>query len=83
MDTITVNGKLMFEYDQPIVQSLLDKDEDFQKLYQRHHMLKEKVRSAETGVLPLDDMTLGTMKKEKLMAKDKMAAIIANYQRGQ
>ena len=83
MDSTTVNGVLMFEYDQSIVQSLLNKDENFQRLYQRHHMLKEKVRSAEIGVLPLDDIALGTIKKEKLMAKDKMAAMIADYQRAQ
>ena len=61
----------------------MEKDENFQRLYQRHHMLKEKVRSAEIGVLALDDIALGTIKKEKLMAKDKMAAMIADYQRAQ
>ena len=73
----------MFEYDQPIVQSLLDKDENFQRLFQRHPEGKEKVRSAETGILPLDDMALGSIKKEKLKTKDKMAAIISDFQRSQ
>ncbi len=71
----------MFEYDQQIVTSLLHANEDFQELYKQHNDLKEKVRSAELGVLPMDDITLGTMKKEKLLAKDKMATMIEQYRR--
>ena len=71
----------MFEYDQAIVQALLSDSEEFQGLYRRHHDLKEKVRDAEIGVLPLDDLTLGAMKKEKLQAKDLMAAMINDYRR--
>jgi len=71
----------MFEYDQQIVTTLLNANEDFQELYKQHNDLKEKVRSAELGVLPLDDISLGTMKKEKLLAKDKMAAMIERYRR--
>ena len=31
--------------------------------------------------MPLDDVSLGTMKKEKLLAKDKMALMIEQYRR--
>ena len=71
----------MFEYDQDIVEVLLNDNEQFQALYKEHNALKEKVRDAEIGVLPLDALSLGTMKKEKLLAKDKMAAIIEQYRR--
>ena len=71
----------MFEYDEEIVSSLLADSNDFQTLYRQHHELKEKVRDAELGVLPLDDLTLASMKKEKLLAKDKMAAMIEDYRR--
>ena len=71
----------MFEYDQDIVTSLLNDNAQFQQLFKQHNDLKEKVRSAELGVLPVDDITLGTMKKEKLLAKDKMAAMIEQYRR--
>lgn len=71
----------MFEYDQEIVQHLLTDNQNFQELHKKHTDLKEKVRSAELGVLPLDDLTLGTMKKEKLLAKDKMASMIEDYRR--
>lgn len=71
----------MFEYDQDIVTSLLNDNEHFQQLFKKHNDLKEKVRNAELGVSPVDDITLGTMKKEKLLAKDKMAAMIEQYRR--
>ena len=71
----------MFEYDQEIVEVLLNENERFRALYKEHNTLKEKVRNAEIGVLPLDALSLGTMKKEKLLAKDKMAVMIEQYRR--
>ncbi|MCY4222775.1 MAG: YdcH family protein [Thiotrichales bacterium] len=71
----------MFEYDQEIVEVLLNDNKQFQALYEEHDTLKKKVRDAELGVLPLDDLSLGTMKKEKLLAKDRMAAMIEQYRR--
>ncbi len=71
----------MFEYDQAIVDTLLHDNQRFQELYNQHHKLKQKVKDAEIGVLPLDGVTLGTMKREKLLAKDKMAAMIEEYRR--
>ena len=71
----------MFEYDQQIVESLLQDNDVFKSLYERHEELKTLVHDAELGTSPMDDMTLGTMKKEKLLAKDKMAAIIEEYRK--
>ena len=71
----------MFEYDKDIVEVLLNDNAQFKALYKEHNSLKEKVRDAELGVLPLDDASIGTMKKEKLLAKDKMAAMIERYRR--
>jgi len=71
----------MFEYDKAIVDTLLHDNQRFQELYEKHHALKEKVKNAELGVLPMDGVALGTMKREKLLAKDKMAAMIEEYRR--
>ena len=71
----------MFEFDQEIVKSLLRDNEDFKSLYVRHDELKELVHEAEQGASPMDDAALGTMKKEKLLTKDKMAAIIEDYRK--
>lgn len=73
----------MFEHDQEIVQQLLAENADFKVLYDKHEKLDETVDKAGTGVLPLDDMTLEKMKKEKLLVKDKMALMIAKYRRQQ
>jgi uncharacterized protein YdcH (DUF465 family) len=72
----------MFEYDQKIVESLLETDPEFKDLYKQHHALKEQVHKAEVGTRPVDDRTLGTMKKTKLQTKDRMAEMIRNYRQG-
>jgi uncharacterized protein YdcH (DUF465 family) len=71
----------MFEYDQDIVKELLDANDRFQTLYQQHSYLKTQVREAETGIHPLDDLALRRLKRQKLLAKDKMAHMIQHYQR--
>jgi len=63
----------MFE-NQPetAVEALLQSDEEFRELFRRHQELDKKVLDAELGTLPLDDVTLLKMKKEKLLAKDRL-----------
>ena len=73
----------MFEYDQEVVSELLDANERFQTLYQQHSDLKIQVREAETGIHPLDDLTVNKLKRQKLLAKDKMAHMIQQHQREQ
>lgn len=71
----------MFEFDQDIVNVLLEDDPHFQSLFKQHHDLKEKVRDAESGLVPMDNLGLAALKKEKLLAKDRMAAMIERYRR--
>ena len=60
----------MFEQNEKEVEALMQNNTEFRMLYQRHKELDSKVRDAELGVLPIDDITLHNMKKEKLRAKD-------------
>lgn len=69
----------MFEYDQDIVECLLNEDDDFKRLYEKHSELKKKVQDANLGTLPMGDFTLEDLKKQKLLLKDQMAVKIANY----
>lgn len=63
----------MFENQQrDEVEALMKADTEFRRLYRHHQELDSKVRDAELGVLPMDDVTLGSMKKEKLHAKDRL-----------
>lgn len=71
----------MFEFEQDIVEALLAQSPDFKRLYQKHSELKQKVREANLGTEPVDDMELENMKKEKLLLKDRMAAMIQEYRR--
>lgn len=45
---------------------------EFRKLYHHHQKLDKKVMDAELGVLPIDYVTLGQMKREKLQAKHRL-----------
>ena len=48
---------------------------EFKRLYHRHKQLDKQVLDAELGVLPVDDSTLGQMKREKLLAKDRLTRL--------
>ncbi|MEZ5445146.1 MAG: YdcH family protein [Gammaproteobacteria bacterium] len=71
----------MFEFEQDIVNTLLTEDGNFRRLYDKHHALKERVSHANAGEEPLDDLSLETLKKQKLMLKDQMAMMIEQYRR--
>ncbi|MEO6688101.1 MAG: YdcH family protein [Dokdonella sp.] len=68
----------MFEQNQAEVEALMQKDAEFRSLYYRHKELDNKVRDAELGVLPMDEITLRTMKFEKLYTKDKLTHMWAS-----
>ena len=71
----------MFEYEQDIVARLLEENRRFKSLYDKHERLDQDVHEAEIGTLAVDDMELHKWKKEKLLAKDMMAAMITAYKR--
>ena len=63
----------MFEDQSQVdIEELIKTSPEFKQLYQRHQKLDKKVMDAELGVLPIDDTTLGQMKREKLAAKDRL-----------
>ena len=63
----------MFEgQPQTEVEALMKANTEFRQLYQRHKELDKQVLDAELGVLPIDDVTLGQMKREKLAAKERL-----------
>lgn len=63
----------MFEgQPQAELDALFQANPEFRQLYHRHKELDKKVLDAELGVLPIDDVTLSQMKREKLAAKDRL-----------
>jgi uncharacterized protein YdcH (DUF465 family) len=72
----TVEGGSMFEEQpQQEIDALMRANPEFRQLYHRHRDLDKKVMDAELGVLPIDDMTLAQMKREKLAAKDRLVRL--------
>ncbi|HQW82753.1 MAG: YdcH family protein [Rhodanobacteraceae bacterium] len=65
----------MFEAQQREVEAMMSQSSEFRSLFLKHRELDKQVRDAELGVLPIDDVTLGRLKKEKLWAKDKLTHI--------
>jgi uncharacterized protein YdcH (DUF465 family) len=61
------------EQPQQELDSLLKSNPEFKQLYQHHRDLDKKVMDAELGVLPVDDMSLMQMKRQKLAVKDRLA----------
>ena len=70
----------MFEHEQETVQELLSDNDEFRRLFEKHQDLHKQVHEAEIGAAPMDDLSLVRLKKEKLLAKDRMARIMSTYQ---
>ncbi len=69
----------MFEFDQDTVNELLNDDEQFRRLYAKHHDLNEKVDEVTSGNAVMEQFELESLKKEKLLLRDRMQAIISQY----
>jgi uncharacterized protein YdcH (DUF465 family) len=63
------------EQPQQEIDALMRSNPEFKQLYQRLRDLDKKVMDAELGVLPIDDVTLSQMKREKLAAKDRLVRL--------
>jgi len=69
----------MFEgQPQSEIDALIKANPEFKQLYQQHKKLNKKCTDAGLGVLPIDDVTLAQMKREKLLAKQKLLRIYEN-----
>lgn len=66
----------MFANRQGEVQSLLNNNIEFRRLFNKHQELDKRVHEAEIGTEPIDDLALIQLKKEKLWAKDRMAYML-------
>ena len=66
----------MFEgQPQAELDAIIQGNNEFRQLYQRHKQLDKQVLDAELGVLAVDDLTLTQMKREKLAAKDRLTRL--------
>ncbi|PJK09306.1 hypothetical protein CO614_06745 [Lysobacteraceae bacterium NML120232] len=67
----------MFEdRSQEELESLMKNNVEFRQLYYHHQELDKKVSDAELGVLPIGDMELSQMKRDKLAAKERLLKMV-------
>lgn len=69
----------MFEADQHIVDNLLKENREFRWMYTKHDQLNREVDHANRDLRAMDDFSLENLKKEKLLLKDRMAALIESH----
>jgi len=53
----------------------------FLKIFDRHNSLDDQITKAENGDVPMTDMELEILKKEKLHLKDQAYAMIIDYKK--
>ncbi len=70
----------MFEKDQDTVDLLLSESDTFRRRYDKHIVLKSRVKDANGGVISMEQLALEKLKTEKLSLKDQMVVMIKNYQ---
>ncbi len=53
----------------------------FLKIFERHNELDDLIEKAESGQIPMDDLELEKLKKEKLRLKDEAYTAIIKYKK--
>ncbi len=66
----------MFDRHQSMLKELINENDDFRRIYNRHQELDKQVTAAELGTAPMEDLALTRLKKEKLWIKDKLAVFM-------
>ncbi len=66
----------MFEHRQEQMEKMIQENEDFLRVFNRHQELDKRVTAAEVGTAPMEDLALNQLKKEKLWAKDQLARMM-------
>ncbi len=63
------------------IHELKQQNAHFAKIFEKHNELDQKVEDAEAGRIPMTDIELETLKKEKLRLKDEAYKMILDYKK--
>ncbi len=66
----------MFPEFRDLISTLKTEDAHFARLFQRHNELDQQIKNMENGPLPADGRSIETLKKEKLLLKDKIYVVL-------
>jgi uncharacterized protein YdcH (DUF465 family) len=71
-----MENRNMFPEYRDLISRLKTEDAHFSKLFERHNALDHEIRNMESGVTPADPFAIESLKKEKLLLKDKMYVVL-------
>ena len=63
------------------IHDLNQENAHFAKIFEKHNDLDNKIEHAENGDIPMTDMDLEILKKEKLLLKDEAYKMIMDYRK--
>lgn len=63
------------------IHELKQQNAHFAKIFEKHNEIDKKVEDAEAGRIPITDIELETLKKEKLLLKDEAYKMIMDYRK--
>jgi len=63
------------------IHELKQQNAHFAKIFEKHNELDKKIEDAEAGRVPMADLELETLKKEKLLLKDEAYKMILDYKK--
>ncbi|MDR5734461.1 YdcH family protein [Caballeronia sp. LZ025] len=66
----------MFPEYRDLISRLKTEDGHFSKLFERHNQLDHEIQNMESGATPADSFTIESLKKEKLLLKDRMYVVL-------
>ncbi|SPB13678.1 hypothetical protein NOV72_00942 [Caballeronia novacaledonica] len=66
----------MFPEYRELISRLKSEDAHFSRLFERHNELDHQISNMETGVTPADSFAIESLKKEKLLLKDKLYVVL-------
>jgi uncharacterized protein YdcH (DUF465 family) len=63
------------------ISHLKQENAHFAKIFEKHNELDQKIEHADLGDIPMTDIELETLKKEKLLLKDEAYKMIMDYRK--
>ena len=63
------------------IHELKQENAHFARIFEKHNELDDKIAKAENGDIPLTDLEIETLKKEKLLLKDEAYKMIMDYRK--
>ena len=63
------------------IRELKQQNAHFAKIFEKHNELDDQIDKAERGEIPMTDLEIETLKKEKLRLKDEAYKMILEYKK--